>query len=187
MTRPLRFLHVTTFYPPYSFGGDAIYVARLAQALAERGHQVDVVHCVDSYRLLARRREQRMNDAEPTAVGQAHPNITVHGLESGWGWLSPLLSQQTGRPYLKRRVLQHLIDQGVDVIHFHNTSLFGPGALSLGSARLRAVKLYTTHEHWLVCPTHVLWRFNRERCERPTCFRCTLAAGRPPQLWWYTG
>jgi glycosyltransferase involved in cell wall biosynthesis len=49
------------------------------------------------------------------------------------------------------------------------------------------VKLYTTHEHWLVCPTHVLWKFGRQACDRPECLRCTLMAKRPPQLWRYTG
>jgi hypothetical protein len=52
MSRPLNFLHLTTFYPPYHFGGDAMYLYRLSHALAERGHHVDVVHCVDSYHLL---------------------------------------------------------------------------------------------------------------------------------------
>ena len=49
------------------------------------------------------------------------------------------------------------------------------------------VKLYTTHEHWLVCPMHVLFRYNREPCVEPHCLRCTLAFRRPPQLWRYTG
>jgi O-antigen/teichoic acid export membrane protein len=26
VSRPLRFLHITTFYPPYNFGGDGLYV-----------------------------------------------------------------------------------------------------------------------------------------------------------------
>jgi len=45
---------ITTFYPPYSFGGDAIFVERLSSELARRGHHVEVIHCEDSYRLLAR-------------------------------------------------------------------------------------------------------------------------------------
>jgi glycosyltransferase involved in cell wall biosynthesis len=49
------------------------------------------------------------------------------------------------------------------------------------------VKLYTTSEHWLVCPMHVLFRDNREPCVDPHCLRCTLAHRRPPQLWRYTG
>jgi glycosyltransferase involved in cell wall biosynthesis len=49
------------------------------------------------------------------------------------------------------------------------------------------VKIYTTHEHWLICPTHVLWKFNTAPCEKPECLRCTIQAKRPPQLWRYTG
>ena len=45
-TRPMNFLHLTTFYPPYSFGGDAMYIYRLSHALADAGHRVDVIHCL---------------------------------------------------------------------------------------------------------------------------------------------
>jgi hypothetical protein len=43
------------------------------------------------------------------------------------------------------------------------------------------------HEHWLVCPTHVLWRYNRELCTGKKCVRCQLVYGRPPQTWRMTG
>src|SRR5919106_3229385 len=54
--RPLRFCMLTTFYPPWSFGGDAIQVQRLSEALAERGHEVTVVHSLEAYRALSRDR-----------------------------------------------------------------------------------------------------------------------------------
>jgi len=67
-----------------------------------------------------------------------------------------------------------------DVLHYHNVSLLGgPSVLRLGAG----VKLYTAHEYWLICPTHVLFRFDREPCEKRTCWRCTLRSRRPPQLW----
>ncbi len=180
MNRPLNFLHLTTFYPPYSFGGDAMYLYRLCHALGDAGHQVDVVHCVDSYHLL--------HPAEPEIQFTPHPNVKVHGLRSGYKWLSPLLTQQTGRPWLKEKRIRDLLDsKPYDVIHFHNISLLGPRVLTMEPAQGRAVKLYTTHEHWLICPTHVLWKFNRQPCDKPECLRCTLAAKRPPQLWRYTG
>ena len=69
MERALRFCMITTFYPPYNFGGDGIFVQRLSNELAKRGHMVDVVHCVDSYRLLAGR--------EPGKPYADHPNVTV--------------------------------------------------------------------------------------------------------------
>lgn len=180
MSRPLNFLYLTTFYPPYSFGGDAIQVYRLSHALAENGHHVDVVHCVDSYHLL--------HPAEPPVRFAEHPNVVRHELRSGYKGLSPLLTQQSGQPWLKRHAIDEVIRlRAYDVIHFHNISLLGPGVLSAAPADGQAVKIYTTHEHWLICPTHVLWKFNSAPCEKPDCLRCTIQAGRPPQLWRYTG
>ena len=180
MTRPLNFLHVTTFYPPYSFGGDAMQIYRLSHALADMGHHVDVVHCEDSYHLL--------HPAEPTLQFAEHPNVVRHGLRSGFGSLSPLLSQQTGRPWLKLDAIREILhSKPYDVIHFHNISLFGPGVLEIDAPGSRAVKVYTSHEHWLICPTHVLWKFDRAPCDSPQCLRCSLQARKPPQMWRYTG
>lgn len=178
-TKPLRFLHLTTFYPPYSFGGDATYLYRLCHQLGDRGHQVDVVHCVDAYHLL---------HPDPVEIQyDEHPRVTRHELRSGWGWLSPFLTQQTGYPFLKASRIKQLVRENhYDVIHYHNTSLLGPKALELPFPD-PSVKLYTTHEHWLVCPMHVLWKFNRQACDKPECLKCVLQGRRPPQLWRWTG
>jgi glycosyltransferase involved in cell wall biosynthesis len=166
---------VSTFYPPYNFGGDGMHIYRLSNELAERGHSVDVFHCEDSYQFLSKK----------PASGDFpnHPNIKVRGLKSSAGVLSPLLTQQTGIPFLKSELKHALESGGYDVIHYNNMSLIGIRALSYGSA----VKLYTAHEHWLVCPMHVLWKFNREVCKTKSCLSCQVAGGRPPQLWRYTG
>ena len=76
-----------------------------------------------------------------------------------------------------RAILRH---GAFDIIWFHNLSLVGgPGLLSFGDG----LKIYEAHEHWLVCPTHVLWRFNRELCDSQHCVRCSISYRRPPQLW----
>ncbi len=177
--RPLNFLFVTTFYPPYSFGGDAIYAYRMAHALGDEGHHVDVVHCVDSYHM--------QHPGPPEIEFAGHPNVTRHELRSGRGNLSPLLTHQTGYPLLKRKLLRGLMRNSYDVVHYHNMSLIGPAALALEPEHARAVKLYTTHEHWLVCPMHTLWKYNRRPCEKPACIRCSVLGKRPVQLWRYTG
>ena len=171
---PLRFCMVTTFYPPYHFGGDAMYIYRLSHALAQRGHTVDVLHDRDAYHLARR--------GEPAQRFADHPGVRVTAMKSPLGALSPLLTQQTARPFLKPEVRRRLEGGAYDVIHFHNMSLIGSTALAFG----RGVKLYTTHEHWLVCPMHVLWKFDREPCDAPQCLACTLHGRRPPQLWRYT-
>src|SRR5579862_9326223 len=180
MPRPLRFCHLSIFYPPHSFGGDAMYLYRLAQALAQRGHEVDVIHCLDSYRALEKQ--------EPADDVSNHPNITVHRLKSRAGFLSPLIAQQTGQTWPKTtRILEVLLGKKFDVIHYHNISLFGPKVLELKPDYTDFIKLYTTHEHWLICPMHVLWKNNERLCEKPDCLRCTLAFRRPPQWWRFTG
>jgi glycosyltransferase involved in cell wall biosynthesis len=174
----LRFCMITTFYPPYAFGGDATSVHRLSNLLARCGHEVDVIHCLDSYRALAGR--------TPPAAGYAdEPGVTVHGLRSGVGLLSPLATYGTGYPLFKARQIRRILAaKRFDVIHFHNISLVGgPMILRYGAG----IKLYTLHEHWLVCPTHVLFKYRREACVRPSCLRCTLVHRRPPQPWRYTG
>jgi glycosyltransferase involved in cell wall biosynthesis len=179
LARPLRFCHLTTFYPPYSFGGDAMFIHRLVNALAARGHEVDVVHCADSYLSLAGR--------APQSEAANHPNVTVHTLQSRWGILSPLLTQQTGQTSLKsNRLRQILLSKKFDVIHYHNISLLGPEVLTLQPDYADFLKVYTAHEHWLVCPMHILWKNNARLCDRPDCFRCTLHFRRPPQWWRYT-
>lgn len=168
----LRFCHVTTFYPPHNFGGDGIGIERLVRALARRGHPQTVVVDTDAHRMLSGR--------EPE-LPAPEPNIEVLRLKSRSPTLSLLATQQLGRPFFHRRSLRELLEsERFDVVNFHNVSLIGgPAVWSYGDA----VKLQMAHEHWLVCPSHVLWRHNREPCDGRECFRCQLAFKRPPQLW----
>ncbi len=175
--RKLRFCMVTTFYPPYNFGGDGIGIQRLSQALARRGHEVTVLQDVDGYNVLR-------TGAEPR-VAAASDGVEVIRLKSRAGLLSTLLTQQSGRPIINRSAIRNVLEEKqFDVINFHNISLVGgPGVLACGDA----VKLYMAHDHWLVCPTHVLWRHKREACDGRECLRCSILHFRPPQLWRYTG
>jgi glycosyltransferase involved in cell wall biosynthesis len=175
MTRSLKILMFTTFYPPYSFGGDAIGVQRMARALAARGHQVTVVHDEDSYLILGGKVQP---DGPPDGVRRI-------GLRARNGFLSNLLTQQTGRPVVHGPRIRALIgEMQPDILWYNNTSLVGgPGLLAHGEV----FKVYEAHEHWLVCPTHVLWRHGRELCDARQCLRCVLNHRRPPQLWRMTG
>ena len=173
---PLRFCIVSTFYPPYNFGGDGIYAHRLANGLARLGHDVTVIHSASAYEMLA--------GAPPAAAYADHPNVHVRGLRTPFGRWGLLAVHQIGRPALQAATLRRWLDAGAfDVIHYNNVSLLGgPGVFRYG----RGLKLCTLIDHWLVCPLHVLWKFDREVCTKPTCLRCTLAGKRPPQVWRYT-
>jgi glycosyltransferase involved in cell wall biosynthesis len=167
---------VTTFYPPYHFGGDAIFVQALARALVLEGHHVEVVHCEDAYHL--RGREQAAVEAEDDGV-------VVHRLRNPFGMLSPLITQQIGRPGVKAAQIRTLLEGEFDVVNFHNISLIGgPGVLQMSRA---PVTLYTLHEHWLLCSMHIFWKNNQRACDSPQCIRCCIRSKVPPQFWRYTG
>lgn len=171
-----RIAMLTTFYPPYNFGGDGIGVQRLSRAFARRGWDVTVVHQADAYTALSGARPE----IEPDPEG-----VKTIPLQSRFPVASNLLTHQLGRPVTHAARLKEILKPGAfDVVWFNNVSLVGgPGLLSYGDG----VKIYEAHEHWLVCPTHVLWRYDRELCDARECLRCTLSYKRPPQPWRYTG
>ena len=177
---PLRILMLTTFYPPYSFGGDGVSVQRMARALARRGHAVSVVHDENAFLSL----DGQVPEAASGAV-TSQDGVEVIGLRSRLGMVSNLLVQQTGRAVLHANRLRRIVaDKRPDILWHNNVSLMGaPGILKLAAP----LRVYEAHEHWLVCPTHVLWRHDQKPCDTRQCLRCVLAHRRPPQLWRATG
>lgn len=174
----LKIALINTFYPPYNFGGDGVYVRRFAHALARQGCDVRVLHDAETYKAIAPKPLGALTPLDEP------PGVAVTRLESPLGAASTLITHQTGRPIAHRRALKEFFSDEFDVTHFHNVSAIGgPGILSMGSG----VRLYTAHEHWLVCPTHILWRHNREVCDRRECLKCQTIYRRPPQLWRYSG
>ncbi len=170
----MKICMVTTFFGAHSFGGDAAYVDRLARALLRRGHEVHVVHCTDAF--------QAVRGRHPLRPYEPPSGLQVHQLSSPLGILSPIATQLTGQPFLKSEALRKVVDlPDVDVVHFHNISLVG----GIGVLRFakNAVRLMTAHEHWLICPMHLLWKYDRKACDSASCMRCSLRGARPPQLW----
>jgi glycosyltransferase involved in cell wall biosynthesis len=168
----MRFCLLTTFFPPLHFGGDAIFVASLANLLAEAGHHVEVVHCADSYNLL--------RGAVTPSPFPLHKSVVVHTLCSPWGPGAPLSAHMTGRDWLYATEVRRILSQGFDVTHWHNPSLIGaPEVFRWGSG----LRLMTLHEYWLICSSHILFRNGEATCDKRTCHSCTMRRGRPPQLW----
>lgn len=170
---PLRFVFVSTFYPPAGFGGDAVQVHELAAGLAGRGHAVRVVHTSSAFRALG--------GAGALSGFSATPGVEVVDLDLGRVEL--VGTYITGGPLGYRQRLRRAMD-GADVVHFHNPSLLGAVG---GTTLTSALRVYTTQEHWLLCPMHTLFRNGQEVCTRRTCVRCCASYRRPPQPWRRTG
>src|SRR5436309_3300248 len=79
----MRFGMVTTFYPPFSYGGDATYVRNLAKALVEQSHDVEVIASTEAYRV-----RTKGDDQVAPSWGDG---VTVHRMRHRAGLLVPQL------------------------------------------------------------------------------------------------
>ena len=107
-----------------------------------------------------------MRNGHPLRSYEPAPGLHIHPLKSRFGILSPLATQATGMPFFKSGALKEVLDDpATDVIHFHNISLVGGPGLSRLGANRRAARIMTAHEHWLICPMHLLWKYDRKACD----------------------
>jgi len=166
----LKFLMVTSFYPPYHVGGACTHVYYLANELAKQGHEVHIVFSMDAYRL--------KRNGKPKKNYVNHENVILHRIDTPLGRLTPLTTYMTGKIPFKAK-LQKIFEQDFDIIHYHNVSLFGPDIFKMG----KGLKLYTAHDHWLVCAYNDMYN-GTEVCKVPRmCPLCLARNIRPPQLW----
>ena len=168
---------LTTFYPPYHLGGDALHVYYLSNELAKLGHEVHVIHSIDAYYLNRRK--------TPSGDYPNHGRVSLHPLKSKLGIIAPLVCGFAGLSHpLASKALELVREIQPDVVHHHNIVGFGPGILGARAPKV----FYTAHDYWLICPRNNLLKPDKTFCDRRrSCFACCLLWKRPPQLWRYTG
>jgi len=165
-----RIVMASTFYPPYHLGGDAVHVRYLAEELVRRGHEVHVVHSLDAFALKAKGKR-------PNPVSS---DVHTHPVSTSLGGISARMTYVLGTNGAAERELEKVVrDVRPDWIHHHNISLLGQQVLSIGNAP----KMYTAHDHWLVCPRSDLAYLGGPCCDTDRCTSCSLRTYRPPQLW----
>lgn len=172
----LKFVMTTTFYPPYHIGGDAMHVYNLSNELADLGHEVHVIHSIDSY--------YWQHNKEPIDEYLNHDNIIKHSIRSPIGKLSPLLSYVFGKSYFSSNIICNIINEvKPDVLHHHNIAGFDPRILGIKAPTV----LYTAHDYWLVCQMGILNKYDHKYCSsRSNCVMCSIMSNRPPQIWRYS-
>jgi glycosyltransferase involved in cell wall biosynthesis len=171
-----KFLFLTTFYPPYHIGGDAVHAYQLANELCNIGHEVHVIHLLDSY--LIKRKNPR-NGFYSNNLG-----INIHAIKSPYGILSLLNAYILGKSsYIDKQVESIIRAIEPDVLHHQNIAGFGPDVLKYSAANV----LYTAHDYWLICPLGTLTKPSGDFCNyKSCCAYCSAKAKRPVQLWRYT-
>ncbi len=169
----LRFLMVSTHFPPHHLGGDAQFVEYLSKELIDRGHEVHVFYNPAAYRLL---RGGATSDKTLPQDG-----INRHLYSSRMGRMEPLLALSLG---LWRKASQELVELKnalkPDVLHWHNPRGFIGKPFPLEDS----ICLYTNHDYTPVCPRSNLLKPGMVLCDDPRlCSICCMRWHKPPQLW----
>lgn len=170
----LRFLMISTHYPPYHLGGDAVMVDYLSRELARKGHEVHVLHSPSVY-------ESLRGKGTPNNMAKREGDPFVHTPPIRGGRLQLLMTLAFDSSTKSRKATTDLARRlKPDVVHWHNTKGFigRPFAVS-GTA-----SFYTAHDYYLVCPRSNLTRPDMSFCRKPkACMICTMRWRKPPQIW----
>ncbi len=165
----LRFLLVSTYYPPSFIGGDAVHVKDLADLLCGLGHEVTVVYSADAARW-------KGVDARVPDAGESLRIRPVLSRNPRIGFLaSYVLNKGNGA---KQSLETLAASDRPDVVHQHNIAGIGWHPI-----RGRWRSIYTAHDYWAVCQRGDLLKGGRELCSKPNCVSCCLLSARPPQVW----
>lgn len=115
----LKFLMASTFYPPYHVGGDANHVEYLVKELANRDHEVHIIHSLDAYRV-------KQGKQLPRRAASDEGNIFIRTIESPLRALDPLMIYTFGNSFwVDEKFSQAVRAIRPDVVHHHNVSLLG--------------------------------------------------------------
>ena len=170
----LRFLMITSHYPPDHFGGDARFVQYLSNELVRRGHEVHVLYNPAVYAALSGKHVPSRKDDQTEGVVR-------HRYEHSLSTLGMLSSYSLGMegPRLDR-VRDLVKEHRLDVVHWHNSK----GFIERPTAISGPTSLYTAHDFYSICPRSNLLRPGYVACQKARlCQMCLMRWRRPPQLW----
>jgi len=152
--RDMRILQIGNFFPPRYAGGAEVAAFHGAWGLRRQGVDVRVLSSCARY---------------PQAFDNAYEyhGLKVHEIgwpppRSRWGQLVNL------RVY--RAVLREIDVLRPDLIHLHNLSGCSL-APYLAARRRRVPVIQTLHDHWLLCPSNILYKTDAGRCESASAWR----------------
>jgi glycosyltransferase involved in cell wall biosynthesis len=170
----LKFLMVTTHFPPHHLGGDAVFVEYLSNELSLAGHEVHVLTFPGVYSAL------RGGDAPSSPKGTASDRKSEHEFRPYFPTGAALASLMVGRATGAKKELESLVERTrPDIVHWHNTKGFIAKPFVAGAGK----NVYTAHDYYAICPRSNLLRPNLTTCGGPyNCISCHLRWRKPPPL-----
>ncbi len=169
----LKFLMVSTHYPPAHLGGDAKFVEYLSAELVRTGHEVHVLHSPAAYMLQRR--------VLPALTGVSKGGVFRHVYNPRAGRIDPIVTLMMDYGTSARTAFRELVSElRPDIVHWHNTKGFIGRPVSTPAS----ISMYTAHDFYAVCPRSSLLRPGFRPCASPIlCQTCLLGWRKPPQLW----
>jgi len=158
----MRVLLAVHAYPPRSTAGVEIHTQRLAEALADLGHEVSVLAAAhDLSRRTGSVRRYRERAVDVVEVVNLHSRGTL---------------EDTYRdPDVDRSCREVMREIAPDVVHVQHLLNLSTGILA-EARRLGAALLLTLHDYWLSCPRDGLrWRADGKLCtsvDHGVCAAC---------------
>ena len=153
----LRFLMISTHYPPHHLGGDAVLVDYLSKELAVNGHEVHVAYNPSIHGIIRQGSEERRRAVDASG-------ITRHQISTGNPRLSLFTALSLGySPTIRREINELLRRVNPDVVHWHNTK----GFISPPLDTPKSVSLYTAHDYYAICPRSNLLKPDASICVSP--------------------
>ena len=136
----LKFLMISSHYPPSHLGGDAMMVQYLSEELTLQGHEVHVIYNPAVYELV--RKKSPLNPADTPSF----PSPFIHTATEN-GRMSVLAALTIDESARSRADILDLARQlKPDVVHWHNTK----GFIGRPFIFHDAMTLYTAHDYYAV-------------------------------------
>jgi glycosyltransferase involved in cell wall biosynthesis len=168
---------ITSYFPPYFIGGDAMAAYYEALGLADVGIEVNVITWPALTKLKVNSSYQQ--NFKYRKVKVQHIKISRPRLNLAFTYLFG------SNPIIKKRVKDLLKRMSFDIIHFHNISTFTCAVMSLDEIK-ESKKVITLHDYWPICPQYSLLKYDLSLCQgfqsNSLCMLCQIRSKRVPLL-----
>ncbi len=169
----MRVLHVVHQYPPSYVGGTELYTQTLAKALADRGHEITVLHRGSAPGSGLKHRQENGTLILEAWAGLCKPNSRFLATFSH-SWM--------------QRTFECVLDEiRPDLVHVQHLMGF-PAGCARALLKRGIPFVITLHDYWWVCANaQLLTNYSQQLCDGPSaylnCARCVLARAGLNALW----
>ena len=171
---------VSSYYPGYGISGANDHINSLALGLTQRGHEVHIMHVLDTSKHGLRFTPSAEWREAVSRWENKYPAIFIHTIKSPLGIAEPLIAYMLTSPYINRQFGNIIREIKPNVVHYQDTAFLGHSILRKQGEYL---SLFTAHDFRLICQTARLMKNGQRPCEeKKNCFLCGIRSRKPPRF-----